>query len=185
MGRSISEKTKNKLFALSGNKCAFSGCPQLIFSEDSDEDVSVSNICHIEAAKEGGPRYNSDQMDIERNCYDNLILLCPNHHTIIDNVKKYTVRDLNEMKRRHEKRIVGLGKDDEMRCKREVLLEYLRKDADKRHSFERIKEDLKRKLTEADVIELICLYPKDFRLVKIKRSDGRILSGVARVIQNG
>ena len=42
--------------------------------------------------------------DIEVNDYDNLILLCPTHHTLIDKEDKiYTVEVLRQMKQEHEK----------------------------------------------------------------------------------
>jgi hypothetical protein len=60
-------------------------------------------ICHIEAANEGGPRFNLLQGKEERHDYRNLIVLCPNCHTDIDkNPQKYTVGYLQRVKQRHE-----------------------------------------------------------------------------------
>lgn len=61
-----------------------------------------SNICHIEAAEEGGQRHNRDMTDKERADYPNLILLCPSHHKVTDNVTVYTVEKLKAMKSEHE-----------------------------------------------------------------------------------
>lgn len=91
--------TIKKLFALSGNLCAFPGCTQKLV--DDDENLTAE-ICHIEAAKPGGERFNINQTDEERRDFANLILLCPNHHKVTDDVAKYSVDVLGEMKRKHE-----------------------------------------------------------------------------------
>ena len=49
-------KTRIRLYALSGNRCAFPGCVVTFVSPE--DETNVSNICHIEAAEEGGERYN-------------------------------------------------------------------------------------------------------------------------------
>ncbi len=88
------------LFALSGNQCAMPGCYVPIYNETG---VGTGEICHICAAKKGGPRYDSNQSETERHAYDNLILLCRNHHTLVDqDHKTYTVEALKEIKSIHE-----------------------------------------------------------------------------------
>jgi hypothetical protein len=75
-----------------------------------------SCICHIEAAKPGGERYNPDMTDKERADYKNLILLCPQHHAETNNVNKYTVKVLTKMKRDHESQYLSerYGKNPSM-----------------------------------------------------------------------
>ena len=75
--RKYTDKTLKRLFGLSGNICAFPDCNALLVNEKNALD---SNICHIEAANEGGERYNSSMTDEERADYSNLILLCRQHH---------------------------------------------------------------------------------------------------------
>lgn len=94
------ETTLKKLFALSGNMCAFPGCKQNII----DEDMVVGEICHIEAAEQGGERYNKTQTNEERRSFGNLVLLCANHHKITNNVEKYSVEKMKTMKKEHEKK---------------------------------------------------------------------------------
>ena len=53
-------KTIRELYLLSGNRCAFPGCPNAIVSNTG---ILQGEIAHIEAAEEGGPRYNSLQTD--------------------------------------------------------------------------------------------------------------------------
>ncbi|MGO0258239.1 HNH endonuclease signature motif containing protein [Priestia aryabhattai] len=92
--------TIKRLFAISQNKCAFPNC-----SEDlvADGGKVTGKICHIKARREGGPRYDSEQSAEERHGFDNLILLCPKHHDVIDDDEKsYTVERLIEIKKEHE-----------------------------------------------------------------------------------
>jgi hypothetical protein len=97
--RTYSEKTLKRLFALSGNICAFPGCGRRMVNERNARD---SNICHIEAANEGGERFNANMTDEQRADYDNLILLCVQHHDETDDATVYTADRLKEMKRNHE-----------------------------------------------------------------------------------
>lgn len=93
--------TVKRLFALSNNKCTFSVCTSKI-SENAD--TITGDVCHIKAKNPKGPRYDSQQTEIERNSISNLILLCKRHHKIIDsNVDEYPVSKLVEMKTKHEK----------------------------------------------------------------------------------
>lgn len=103
MGK-ISELTIKRLYSLGGNQCAFPDCPFEFFNVDND--TNISNICHIEDSKPNTSRpdrYNPNMLDEERHSFENLILLCPNHHKVTDNVDIYTIDVLKKMKRDHEK----------------------------------------------------------------------------------
>ncbi len=79
-----------RLFAHSGNRCAFPQCPLGLIQGET----VVGEICHIRAAKPDGPRYDVSQTAEERHGYENLILLCPTHHTVIDaDPESYTVEE--------------------------------------------------------------------------------------------
>jgi len=94
------EKSIKKLFALSGNICAFPGC-DLPMVETSG--TITGEVCHIKARNTGGSRYDPQQSDKERNDYKNLVLLCRHHHKIIDDEPEiYTVDALSGMKSIHE-----------------------------------------------------------------------------------
>jgi hypothetical protein len=88
-----------RLFARSGNRCAFPKCPASIVHEDT----LLGEVAHIKGLNAGSARYDSTQTPEERNAYSNLVLLCPNHHTIIDDDEvSYTVERLYSIKAAHE-----------------------------------------------------------------------------------
>lgn len=94
------EKTIKRLFALSGNICAYPGCSLAIVESVG---TVTGEICHIHARREGGPRYEASQSEAERHGFDNLILLCRQHHKVIDSQPDiYTAETLREMKAIHE-----------------------------------------------------------------------------------
>jgi hypothetical protein len=93
-----------KLFTLSGNNCSMPSCNNNLISDDGN--TVLAKICHIEAASENGPRWNSQMNDDSRRDFMNLILMCSNHHDEIDNkinLKKYSVEYLKKIKKEHEK----------------------------------------------------------------------------------
>lgn len=96
--RGYSNKTIKRLFGLSGNQCSFPACTKILVNENNAKD---GNICHIEGAKLGSERYREKMTDRERAGYDNLILLCVQHHDETNDVDKYTVDVLKKMKRDH------------------------------------------------------------------------------------
>lgn len=93
--------TKYRLFALSGNRCAFPDCTHALVDEATHTPIYA--IAHIKSENPGGSRYDPDQTDNERRGFDNLILLCPNHHALIDKKPElFPAEALYAMKRRHE-----------------------------------------------------------------------------------
>lgn len=97
----IRRETLRRLYLHSGNRCAFPKCAETMMDE---EGTFVGEICHIEAAKTGGERYNAEMTDEERRSFENLLLLCHRHHVVTDNVEKYPVEKLKEMKAVHERK---------------------------------------------------------------------------------
>src|SRR6188768_1569040 len=88
-----------RLFALSGNRCAFPKC-QVSIAEGTS---LVGEICHIKADRPSGPRYDPTQMESERQAFENLILMCANHHKVVDDDEvAYSVERLRQLKADHE-----------------------------------------------------------------------------------
>ncbi len=104
MGRKqISETIKKKLFVLSGNQCCFPSCTERVYK--LEDEVLLGEICHIRAVNPSGARFDSEFSEEEVNSFDNLLVMCPTHHTTIDNnEEKYTVELLLKIKSDHENR---------------------------------------------------------------------------------
>lgn len=77
----ISEKTRKMLWAKSGNRCAICKI-ELITEQKTDSNLNIGEECHIISSKSKGPRHKSNLNDYDS--FDNLILLCRNHHKEID-----------------------------------------------------------------------------------------------------
>lgn len=60
----------------------------------------MARICHIAGRRPGSARYDDTMTDEDRNGFNNLILMCPSHHVLIDNLEpnRFTVAILQEMK---------------------------------------------------------------------------------------
>jgi hypothetical protein len=95
-----SETTVKRLFAMSGNLCAFPRCALPIVEAVG---TITGEICHIRARNEGGPRFDVTQSEDERQSFDNLVLLCRRHHKMVDaEPDVYSVEALEEIKRLRE-----------------------------------------------------------------------------------
>jgi hypothetical protein len=98
-----------RLFALSGNRCAFPKCRQQLVQDGS----ILGEICHIKAASPQGPRHDPSQSPADRHDFGNLLLLCSIHHKVIDDDElSYTVERLVTMKQTHEEATPALTDDD-------------------------------------------------------------------------
>lgn len=93
--------TLNLLFSLSGNVCAFPDCTHPIFDPNNN---FIAQVCHIESANEGGERFNPNSTNEDRRQYNNLLILCYEHHKVTDNVSLYTTEKMLELKFQHEKK---------------------------------------------------------------------------------
>ena len=69
-----------------------------------DEDgVFIGQVCHIEAAETGGPRFNPLMTNEERRAASNLVLMCYEHHKVTNDESTYTTQRLADIKRDHER----------------------------------------------------------------------------------
>ncbi|MEL6470437.1 MAG: hypothetical protein AAFQ74_11975 [Cyanobacteria bacterium J06623_4] len=97
--------TLRELFLKSGNECAYPGCTHKIISSSG---VFLAQICHIEAASEGGERFNPNQTNEQRREFANLLLMCHAHHKVTDNVDEYTVERMRDIKSQHESKFTNI-----------------------------------------------------------------------------
>lgn len=94
------------LFARSSNRCAFPRCRAPIALDET----LAGEVCHIKGARPRSARYDASQTDTERHAYENLILMCPTHHTVIDDDEEaYTVERLRAIKASHEAGSVSIS----------------------------------------------------------------------------
>ncbi|MHA1408106.1 MAG: HNH endonuclease [Candidatus Heimdallarchaeaceae archaeon] len=131
MSRSYRDPVIKALCSRSGNCCAFPGCEQrLELKKQNSKDISfIGEIAHIRGLKPNSPRYDPNMTDEERNSIDNLILLCPTHHEIIDKQPDvYTVEKILKMKMDHERWVeesVRKSMPDVTYAELKVIIDYL------------------------------------------------------------
>jgi hypothetical protein len=107
-GRSYPAPDVKFLFAASAGYCAFPDCKQrcVVKRTTLDKHAIIGEIAHIIAHSEDGPRGKANLTDKERDCYDNWVLLCPTHHTLVDKqANSYTAEDLKQWKTILEKSV--------------------------------------------------------------------------------
>ncbi len=92
-------KTLRELYLKSGNQCAFPECHNLMVNDDG---TFIGQVCHIEGAEEGGERFNENQSNEDRRAFENLMLMCYEHHQVTNDETQYTVAILKDMKEVHE-----------------------------------------------------------------------------------
>lgn len=114
---SIKEHDRMRLWVRSGGRCAI--CNKYLL--DLVYDVSIGEMAHVvgwSKAKKS-PRGDADLPLEERNTVDNLVLLCADHHKIVDTkalLEEFTIERLIKHKIEHEQRIhhlTSLKIDDE------------------------------------------------------------------------
>ena len=97
---SISDRTRKSLWAKSGNRCSICKV-ELLSNKNDSKELNLGEECHIISSKINGPRYKPNIVDYD--IFDNLILLCRNHHREIDELTAtYTEDVLMYMKLNHE-----------------------------------------------------------------------------------
>src|SRR4051812_31552175 len=95
----ISAKDLRILYQRSGNRCAFPSCAKTLIQPESpaDKPVPSSEVAHIVGTN--GPRSSYPLPEDERDRYANLILLCEEHHHLIDALENdYSVEKLHQIK---------------------------------------------------------------------------------------
>src|SRR5689334_22885101 len=103
----LTDRTRKILWARAGGRCSI--CRRLLVTDATGPDgPSVhGEEAHIVAKSAGGPRACC-LSDID--AYDNLILLCSQHHKQIDDQHTYfTVDRLRQIKQSHEARVKTHG----------------------------------------------------------------------------
>jgi len=90
---------------------------------ETDDDSVIGDECHIIAREANGPRGQLDVSPEQRDQFDNLILLCKNHHKEIDDQpSKYTVEKLHHLKDQHIAWVTNTLRIDSEKQRDEELL---------------------------------------------------------------
>ena len=103
--KSIPDPVTNRLFALSGNQCAFPGCTNAVTDQvaPGEQPVTLAQRAHIVGVGRQGPRSKATPLSDDIDSVENLLLLCGEHHRIADNNPRiYSVEVLAKYKADHE-----------------------------------------------------------------------------------
>ncbi|MCB0615994.1 MAG: SAVED domain-containing protein [Lewinellaceae bacterium] len=106
--KNIKADVRLRLWVRSGGRCQFKGCNEVVYRNGLTlSDGNFSEVAHIIAASEDGPRGTADSEELQID-YDNLLLLCSRCHKEIDSLRKsgrYDARLLRGWKKEQEERI--------------------------------------------------------------------------------
>ena len=84
-GPAPSSKTVSILIARAGGRCQFENCNKNVFLDEVTlDDTNDSNVAHIIASSPDGPRGSKTQSFVMSDKIENLMLMCLEHHHLID-----------------------------------------------------------------------------------------------------
>lgn len=127
----ISEKTRKILWGRSGNRCAICKTELVLEKDPFSVHLNIGEECHIISRQPNGPRFEQlDSFDYDSS--ENLLLLCCNHHKMVDEqIKTYPKDKLKGLKVEHElwvkSNLDGNNRFDESeeKSKRSLLIEFV------------------------------------------------------------
>jgi len=155
--RILKDSTVKKLWAISAGRCQI--CNKLLYLDSTlGEDGVFAENAHIHAVSQNGPRHKNDILTDELNSCENLMLLCSEHHHLIDTKPEdYTDGILIRYKMKHEERIRVAAEVTEYKTSR--ILSYF-----SNIDLQRIPHDdmhFKRALRKAD------MFPLQYPVIKL------------------
>lgn len=107
-GRKIPRETVVRLIAAGAGWCYKPDCStgSLWYVVDERTTVKLAEVAHMIAAGEDGPRADSEATEDQLTHIDNLLLLCPNCHTVVDRAPEtFTLEVIQKWKTTHETRL--------------------------------------------------------------------------------
>lgn len=104
----VLEKDIKLLWGRAASRCNVCRCELTHDKKAASEAFPLGEQAHIIAEENLGPRGKSILTREERNCYHNLILLCPTCHVLVDkNIEDYPPEKLHFLKSSHELWVQG------------------------------------------------------------------------------
>ena len=106
--KDIPDPVTNRLFALSGNQCAFPGCTDAVTHQvgPGEQPVTLAQRAHIVGVGRQGPRSRAVPLSDNVDAVENLTLFCGKCHLIVDrNPRIYSVEVISKFKADHEARL--------------------------------------------------------------------------------
>lgn len=107
-GRKIPRETVVRLIAAGAGWCYKPDCStgSLWYVVDEQTTVKLAEVAHMIAAGGEGPRADPEATEDQLTHFNNLLLLCPNCHTIVDRAPEtFTLHVIQEWKTAHETRL--------------------------------------------------------------------------------
>jgi hypothetical protein len=106
----VSETVRYLLWAKSAGRCEFDGCNKPLWRDGLTQiEMNFADVAHIIGNSPGGPRGDIDLSAEYCNDVSNLMLMCLEHHRMIDRITEvYSDDVLRQMKKVHEDRIERL-----------------------------------------------------------------------------
>lgn len=104
--KKVPDRTVMQLIARAGGRCEFWGCNKFVMEEELTlHKVRTGHVAHIVAASPDGPRGDDSMPLKDRNNLSNLMLLCTDHHAVVDDKQletEYPKNRLQTYKSDHE-----------------------------------------------------------------------------------
>lgn len=99
---SIDPRTQNQLWGMAAGRCEI--CGKLLYCDSYvGQEGNYAELAHIHAVSENGPRHKYGMTPSEKNNISNLMLLCAEHHHMIDtNEEFFETGYLLNLKHEHE-----------------------------------------------------------------------------------
>lgn len=122
----ILEKDIKLLWGRACGRCSYCNIDLTLNLENSG-DIIIGEMAHVIARKKNGPRGSENIDEDLLNTYSNLILLCNNHHEMIDKAPlDFSIEQILGWKRKHEE-IVGKSLEGDLFNSKEDLLSALKR----------------------------------------------------------
>ena len=86
-GKNPSPLTLRMLCANAAGRCQFEGCNKPVFIDGLTlKKFNMSNVAHIVSSDPNGPRGDTTRSHLLADKLENLMLMCPEHHKLIDDL---------------------------------------------------------------------------------------------------